>query len=202
MTQSLSQPLKLDFCIKYCSFPCRLVSLTAALLHFYSLSLPTNPFPITTATAIDTFAYWNLHGGKKMTGKKKKQSKNLDWSHFDQFDAVVMVTQHPSPSNLGGAAAMGLGWWWLHLSSKWWWWDCCSLPQSINTGYRKEDRGQKSKKSWEEKGGVSPLWDKLWDIVPKPSNSSAANKQLIGQLCIVCWSTYIDICSLYYLLLL
>lgn len=43
---------------------------------------------------------------------------------------------------------------------------------------------------------VSSHRDKLWNIVPKPNNSSAANKQLIGQLCIMYRSIYIHICSI------
>ena len=60
MTQSLSQSLKLDFC----SFPCRLVSLTAALLHFYSPSPPATQPTNTAAAAADRLAYQSGHEGK------------------------------------------------------------------------------------------------------------------------------------------
>lgn len=70
------------------------MSLTAALLQFYSPSSPATPFLTTTSTvsaAADRLAYQNAH--KEKTEKKK--SFWLDSSHFDHFGVVAMVTQQP-----------------------------------------------------------------------------------------------------------
>lgn len=138
------------------------MSLTAALLQFYSpsspsalLLLPTN----TTATAADRLAYQNGHRGGKKYNKKKAQSFWLDWPHSDQFDVVVIVTQHTPFFQM----------WWGHSDGTWLMMTPSLiqmmvmrllLSASVHKHRLQEDGGQKSEEG-REKRGVSPRRDEL-----------------------------------------
>lgn len=158
------------------------MSLTAASLQFYFAFLHLHP-PIPATTSIAIRAVMGV--GRFFFF--------FDLSAFDQFHVVIASPLFPNvvgPQWLDLAKDDSI----VHLND-------ADETAALCLGAWTPATGKKAEEGWENRV-VSSHRDKLWDIVPKPNNSSAANKQLIGQLCIMYQSIYIHICSIYYLILL